>query len=70
MIEVLLRETVAISQIAERSNLAQRRAFSCAINLNKQNQQQAVNDYKDFKSTLKELNELVADLDRKIATGS
>lgn len=70
MIETLLREKVTMSSIAEKANLLQRKAFSCLINLNKLNLQQAPIEYKDFKAVLKELNESVEDLDRKIAAGN
>lgn len=70
MIAVLHREKAAISQACEHVALVQRSLFNCIIMLNNQNNEQAVANYQDAKRRLSELNEMMADLGRKVQEDS
>lgn len=61
---------VDLSNIAEKTSLLSQQAFNSVINLNQLKVSDAINSYRDMKAVLKNLQEMIADFDRKVQSGS
>jgi hypothetical protein len=65
----LVRSAPDVSNLAEKIDLLRRSAYGCVIMLNNMQPQQALAQYLDAKKMLREVQELVNDLDRKLQEG-